>query len=387
VGFSRGLSFAKYLLFFAAPLGAQAAPSLPGNETAAKEIRVLIGTYSRATISGFDLLVNGGDRLRGEGHFNVRCGQAKGAPFIDYGAGRMQRGRIEISAPGGFLRVNGKLYRSRLSILAKGNSCAVINTLDLEKYLAGLINKEMVPSWPLEALKAQAVASRTYALYQARENRRRDYDLESTTQDQVYDGASSETPRSSRAVAETRNQVLAFGDRPIKAYFHANCGGMTEVPEFVWGGGHQGQFRTVACPYHQREKYRRRWSVQVNRAQLESALRKVAGLIPRGFLRIAHLEAGAPNASQRLSDVLISDASGNNLIISANTFRNAVGNTKVKSTAFTIRKAADGYRIEGEGAGHGVGMCQVGARGMADEGKGYRQILRYYYPLAKIRTL
>jgi stage II sporulation protein D len=104
-------------------------------------------------------------------------------------------------------------------------------------------------------------------------------------------------------------------------------------------------------------------------------------------VKLAHLEAGAPNSSGRLSDVMLSDTSGNSALVSANIFRNAVGNTQVKSTAFHIIESAHGVELDGEGYGHGVGMCQVGARAMAEEGKRYQDILAFYYPLAKIRPL
>src|SRR5262249_35064818 len=152
-------------------------------------------------------------------------------------------------------------------------------------------------------------------------------------------GADSETAKSTEAVEATRGMVLTFSDVPIKAYFHANCGGITEVPEFVWGGGIAG-FRPVVCPYHRDKRTQKRWSLNLSKPQIEAALRKVAGILPKGFLRLAHLEAGAPNSSGRLSDVMISDNAGNTALVSANTFRNALGNTKVKSTAFHITESA-----------------------------------------------
>ena len=368
---------------------AAAAPVPPkGRRPAAVEsvdqIRVMLGNFARASISGIDLTIDGRQTLEGNVTFSLRCGSTARGPFIDYGASRVAAGRLEVSAPGGFLRVDGKLYRNRLTVLARGQNCAVINTVDIEKYLAGLINKEMVPSWPVEALKAQSVAARTYAVYQALQNRGKDADLDSSVLDQVYDGAASETPRSTAVVEATRGQILSFGRQPVKAYFHANCGGMTETPVAVWGTEDEA-FRPVVCPYHQRKRDRQRWSLHVSRLQLERALRKVSGLIPRGFARLASLEAGAPTPSQRLNDVVVADATGNNLVLSANGFRNALGNTKVKSTAFQIHQEGDGFRLDGEGFGHGVGLCQVGARAMAEEGKRYREILAYYYPLAELR--
>jgi stage II sporulation protein D len=381
--------FILTLLSLTGTPGAHAAPTppkgrKPASLTAIEDVRVLLGNFPRASISGLDLLLDGRQTLEGNVTFSLRCGTTSEGPFIDYGGSSKAGGRLEVSAPGGFLRLDGKLYRSRFTVIARGDTCAVINTVNLEKYLAGLINKEMVPSWPVEALKAQGVAARTYAVYQALQNRGKDYDLDSSVLDQVYDGAASETPRSTRVVEATKGEVLSFANQPLKAYFHANCGGMTEVPVAVWGSEDEA-FRPVVCPYHQRKRDRQRWSFHVSRLQLEKALRKVSGMLPRGFARLARLEAGAPTPSQRLNDVVVTDAAGTNLVLSANSLRNALGNTKIKSTAFQIRGEGDGFRIDGEGFGHGVGMCQVGARAMAEEGKRYREILAYYYPLAELR--
>jgi stage II sporulation protein D len=350
-----------------------------------KEVRVLLGKFHRASVAGLDLKVNG-VILAGNSAFSLRCGSSQGQPFVDYGAGRSPIGRAEIEAPGGFFHLNGKLFRNRLTVVAQGNDCAVVNTVDMEKYLAGLINREMSPSWPIEAMKAQAVASRSYAYFQMRANSGKDYDLESTTQDQVYEGAASETAKSNRAAEETRGITLSFGNEVIKAYYHANCGGMTELPVAVWGT-ESPAFRPVICPYHRKTRDKVRWSLSLSKEQIRSALKKTAGILPAGFRRLASLEAGAPNPSRRLSDVQVSDDKGNNILVSANYFRNALGNTKVKSTTFQVHSEHGGYRLTGEGYGHGVGMCQVGARGMAEEGKTFRQILNYYYPLAQLKQL
>lgn len=386
---TRGLALALgcISLFPGRALALPATPSTLALISPEKEVRVMLGTFPRLRLSGTDISIDGAQRFPGEAYFSLRCGMnARGESFVEYGSGKRNAAKIEIASASGFFELNGKLYRNRLTVFARAGGCAVVNSLGLEKYLAGLINREMMPSWPIEALKAQAVASRSYALYQMQQNQGREFDLESSTQDQVYDGAQSETPRSSSAVEETRGLVLSFAKVPLKAYFHANCGGVTEVPEFVWGGNNPA-FRTVLCPYHKEKRNQKKWSLTLSKPQIEHALRKVAGILPKGFLRLARLEAGAPNGSGRLSDVMVSDSAGNSALVSANTFRNAVGNTRVKSTAFQLSEVGRGVEIDGEGYGHGVGMCQIGARAMAEEGKHYQEILAYYYPLAKIAPL
>lgn len=371
-----------------ATTNSHAVPNRPNALAKQSNLRVLLGSHARATVSGYDLVLNGNIHLRGTSAFSLRCGAepGSGAAYVEFGAGRRALGRLDIVSLGGFIQFNERPYRTKLTIIPQGTNCMVVNTLDLEKYLAGVIAREMSPSWPLEALKAQAVASRSYAFFQMQAKKTREFDVESTTQDQVYEGALSESLRSIQAVEATRNLALVYGTGALKAYFHANCGGITEVPEFVWGGEVKA-FRQVTCPYHKRDRDRTRWSLQLSKLQIESALKRVNGLLPRSFRRLASLDAGAPDASQRLSDVSVSDSEGNSFLVSANSFRNAIGNTKLKSTSFQIHKDGSGYSLEGEGYGHGVGLCQVGARAMAEEGRSFMQILQFYYPLAKIRTL
>lgn len=374
----------------AVPASSHALP-VPGSEVIKqrqKQVRVLLGQSARFTVQGEDLVLNGSIKLAGMSVFSLKCGKesASGAGYVEFGGGRRALGTLEISGGRGAISLGERAFRGKLLVHARAGQCLVVNVLDLDRYIAGVIGREMSPGWPLEALKAQAVASRSYAYHQMEAGRGRDFDLESTTQDQVYEGTKGESASTVLAAEATKGEVLEFGKETLKAYFHANCGGATEVPGFVWGGEVKA-FRSVICPYHRRPRDRSRWSIRVSVAQLESALKKVAGLLPSGFRHLASLEAGALNVSRRLADIALQDTRGNSVLVSANTFRNALGNTRVKSTSFRIEKGAKGYTLSGEGHGHGVGMCQVGARAMAEEGRSYSQILRFYYPLAKISSL
>ncbi|NBT59044.1 SpoIID/LytB domain-containing protein, partial [bacterium] len=139
--------------------------------------------------------------------------------------------------------------RGALKWTRNGQMFSVVNYLGLDDYLLGTLGSEMSPSWEIEALKAQAVASRTYALYMIKHPKHSDYDLERSTQDQVYGGVEAEHPRVREAIQATSGEVLSFKDQPIKAFFHSRCGGSTETPGFVWNH-HQGYpQKKVACPY------------------------------------------------------------------------------------------------------------------------------------------
>lgn len=345
-------------------------------------IRVSLGTYQWSSIRGEDLSVDGKSLGVGAIEIPVSCDGDFETPIKLQGIGAAAS-PANFESPSGFVRFNSRLYRAKITIFAQNGICLFVNTLPMDQYLASLLNKEMSPSWPLEALKAQAVASRSYALYQKKIRREYDWDVESTTSDQVYEGAESETPRSHLAVQATAKLILSWKQEPIKAYFHANCGGQTELPSHVWGAKY-AYFQPVICPYHKDAQNQVRWTYAITRENLGRLIKKVAGLIPKNFIRVASVSAAPLVGSQRLQRVKLLDSSGKETIIGANDFRNALGNTKVKSTAFTVQSIGDEVVLKGQGFGHGVGLCQVGAKEMARQGKTFSNILKQYYPLAKL---
>jgi len=348
-------------------------------------IRVSLGTFFSGSIRGTDLLLQ--NKKYNESELSFACNtDTNNNNFILINGKTKITNKLVLRASGGFTFFNKKPYRGKLVIHSLNGECLVVNILDLEKYIAGLLNKEMLPSWPLEALKAQAVAARTYALYQREQNKKKLYDIESTTQDQVYDGAGAESAKSHIAVNATRGLALLWRNHPVKAFYHANCGGQTESPEAVWGYKY-GYFKSVVCPFHKKPENQKNWALRLNVGALEHSLRKISGLLPQNFIRVAGISPGEENRNHRLNSVIVSDISGRQTKISSNTFRNAIGNTKIKSTAFEIKRNGAALMFEGTGNGHGVGMCQVGAKVMAVQGKKFRTILNYYYPLAMIGTL
>jgi len=274
---------------------------------------------------------------------------------------------------GGKLRVNGTLYRGawKIAVTREGRLVAY-NLVDLEAYLYGVVPKEMPPAWPDEALKAQAVVSRTFALYQKEVNSTRDYDISASTASQVYGGVAAETDRTRRAVDATRGRILLYGGRPALTYFHANSGGVTEDARHVW---------RVAIPYLQSisdEPSARApggsWAAFLTFQQIRDTLH-------RNGVRVGDIRAIEPasvSPSGRVTKVRIEHSSGTT-VISGNQFRTMTDPSAVKSTLFKAGTAAGGIRFEGRGAGHGVGLSQWGARMMAEGGSPYREILLHYY--------
>ena len=264
-------------------------------------------------------------------------------------------------------------YRGILEIRrTPSGRLTVINELDLEEYLYGVLKMEVDPRWPAEALKAQAVAARTLAIYNLGRYQSEGYDVRATTDTQVYGGVSAEDPLTTAAVELTRGEILTYQGRPILAVYHSDSGGVTESSEYVWGGrypylkGVRDPF-TAAAP----------WSIKMDLAVFEARLRR-AGRSVAGVLSIT---AGDLTPSGRVGSVRIVAASGTTTL-RATELRSLLGANVMKSTLFSVRLLPDGQaavEFVGRGSGHGVGMSQWGARGLALQGRSYIEILRYYY--------
>ena len=280
--------------------------------------------------------------------------------------------RLTVSAPV-FIQVNGKKYHGNMEISPVDKGLLVVNELPLEDYLVGLINCEISSQWPMEAIKAQAVVARSYAVYQKEMRKNAIYDLESTVMDQVYEGCEIEDSRAGRGVKETAGEVLTYKGNVIQAFYHSNCGGHTESSENVWGFS-LPYMQGVDCSYCLATPSAK-WEQTIPLNKIESLLKgngyQVAGLL--------EIRTGKKNRSGRVTDLILISAKGR-LTISAVNFRKIIGYTVIKSTNFEARIAGDDAVFTGIGYGHGVGLCQWGAKQRAGDGFDYREILSYYYP-------
>lgn len=276
--------------------------------------------------------------------------------------------------------VNGKRYRGTIEVTPADKGMLVVNELPLEDYLVGLINCEISSQWPIESVKAQAVVARTYAYYQKRARATAPYHLESSVLDQVYDGCEIEDSRAARGVRETAGEILTYGGQPIQAFYHSNCGGRTEVAENVWGV-RLPYLKSVDCAYCATNPSIR-WDHVMSLKKLESLL-KGAGIAVPG---LRDIREGRRNGSGRLIDLGLMSSEGFTTL-PAVTFRKVVGYTAIKSTNFTVRITGDSVAFSGTGYGHGVGLCQWGAKQRATDGFSYREILAYYYPGALMGEL
>lgn len=256
-----------------------------------------------------------------------------------------------------------------------------VHKIPLEDYLVGVLEKEVSPSWPIEALKAQAVASRTYAIYQIEHPRHERYDMTSTVSDQVFEKKRKHSESILAAVRETEGEVLRHEGRVLKAFFHSCCGGMSARGDSVWPGVQETPLLSVhpdpwcsACPDAQ-------WRLEISREEVADLLRK-SGYPLDGDWTVT--VSGRDDSGRVAQLTFVSDQ--REFSVTGTDFRRIVGTSRLKSTLFEIadEDPQDPILLTGRGSGHGVGLCQWGAKGMADQGKGYLEILQFYYPGATI---
>ena len=320
-------------------------------------------------------------------------------------------------------------YRGVLRISGRGGRLRVVNSLGIETYLASVVGSEMPHRWPLAALQAQAVAARTYALKQR--SRGGAWDVKATVASQVYRGVESETPSTLQAVASTRALVLVHGGRLIDAVFHSSSGGVTEASGMVWRRQHP---YLVSVPDHDQHSPVHRWEQWFNPSGLRQRLPETGGLqavevLSRsGSGRVRQARLRGPRGSLVLSgadlrkrlglkSTLVSfemvtggqrppasfpvrrrttQASGGSRIdrITAAVARQGPGRPPllVAPPPVLVSKASVGrwsgsglqLLVKGQGYGHGVGMSQWGAHGLAEQGADFRAILQHYYRGAEV---
>ena len=366
-------------------------------EPAPIRIRVRVGQELKGVrIRGFDLRWFGASvsprRWDQMTEWGLRCpGRRVEAVQVGGVAKFHAPGRLRVDTPAGFLHWEGRPFRESLTVIADGRGhCQVVNHLDLEKYLDGLVNSEFSSAWAEGAVEAQIIAARTYALHQIREavgKPGRMFDVESSVRDQVYEGSAKEDWRASRLVERTRGLVLAVkhGGRnePLKAFYHSTCGGTTELPQKVWGRGFPGFRKRVACPYC-RVSPKFQWSWEAKAGDLQ----KLAPQADPASIRLLVSSVDPEGRATRLVLSCIEKGRTRDRQVSPVEFRNRVGSTTVLSARFRVQELeGGGVRLDGRGYGHGVGLCQWGAKVMGEQGKAAEEILRHYYPAAEIRKL
>ena len=274
---------------------------------------------------------------------------------------------------------DGRPYRGTFQRQDDGT---VVNVVDLEAYLYSVVSQEMPPSWPAAALQTQSVCARTYVLQ--RSDPRRTYDLVPSELDQVYGGVAGETGAASAAVDATAGEVLAFGRGFASIAYSSCCGGHTESSADAWGNAALPYLSGVVCPWCS-DSPNYHW--QRNLAFDTLGERLARALPPAARVEDLRIDARDASGRARVVDVVtdLGDAS-----VPGGVFRRSVGARVVPSLLIgAVARTPDGggVQIDGTGLGHGVGLCQWGARGMALAGRASPEILSFYFPGTDIQHL
>lgn len=275
-------------------------------------------------------------------------------------------------ASDGAIRVGSLKVRGDVVVRLRSNRLQLINVLPLEEYLLGVVGAEMPPTFPLEALKAQAVAARTYALRKKLDAADPDVHLGAGVLHQVYRGLSHSDEKVREAIEATRGEVLTLELEPIEAYFHASCGGRTESGQAALSR-QLNYLQPVECPCGKHGGTR--WEISVSAQEL----RTLFGAANVSEIKIT---ARSPTGRARMLSM------GGGRFVDAVEFRRKLGYERIKSLWFELDRPQGGsIRIVGRGFGHGAGMCQWGAKAYAEQGRSYREILLHYYPSVEIQQL
>ncbi|MBU1006447.1 MAG: SpoIID/LytB domain-containing protein [Candidatus Omnitrophica bacterium] len=273
--------------------------------------------------------------------------------------------------------VNGREFRGGIDIIKdKDGKLLVVNHIDVEEYLYGVLYHEVSHLWPIEALKAQAIVSRTYALYQKIVSKNKDFDLFSNVYSQVYGGRRSETWRTTKAVNQTVGRVLTYDGKIFPTYYHATCGGHTSDVTTLWNidvpalRGRPCDFCGMSPHY--------KWKKELTLSDVQDALEK------GGYdIQIVSFNILQRDPANRILELEIK-GKGSSIKLNGNKFRLLVGPNVLRSTNLEITVRGRYVTFSGKGWGHGIGMCQWGAYGMSLEGRKVEQILDYYYPGSEI---
>ena len=269
------------------------------------------------------------------------------------------------------IKISNRRYRGIFEIQRQGGGLLVINIVDLEEYLPGIIKREISTDWPIAAIKAQAVLARTFALVNQK-HKNEGFDLCSDVHCQVYGGLEAEDRVAILACSATSGEVLYYNDELAPVYYHACCGGRISDIRDVWGPS-LPYLKSKVCPYCQASPHYN-WKCNLSYSNIAEKL------------NIGKISKITKTGQGRAKEVIIYYEGGREAI-SANKFRNTFGSNLIKSTYFEIEETWDGIKLIGKGWGHGVGFCQWGAKGMAERGADYEEILSFYFPGCKIKKI
>tara|TARA_B100000131_G_C18104001_1_gene607070 strand:+ start:333 stop:1445 length:1113 start_codon:yes stop_codon:yes gene_type:complete len=267
--------------------------------------------------------------------------------------------------------VGDKRYAGKIKVTFSDDLIFAVNVIGIEDYLTSVVGAEMPYKWPLEALKAQAIASRTYALMK---KGNASYDIDSTKMDQVYNGLESRTNKTRKAVNKTRSIVIVYENKLINALFHSSSGGMTENSEDVWDNAFP---YLISVKDFDKDNPQLNWKKLYSEKDLINLFPEIGGIQKMEILSISH--------TGRIKKIKVYGKYGSK-VMKGKELRHQLD---LKSTLFRFkfikRNNKEILMIKGMGSGHGVGMSQWGAKFMARKGYKANEILEHYYSGVEVK--
>lgn len=294
---------------------------------------------------------------------------------------------LRASTTGGAFTVKGNTYRGDIKIIPSSwnSGVTVVNDVALEDYVYGVVPYEVPYAWKPDALRAQAVAARTYAVYNKGRFASSGFDLTDDTRSQVYHGVNGEQASTNQAVDDTRGEIITYEGKPIDALFSANGGGYTENSENVWGN-FVPYLRGV--PEEEHPVIDKPWTVNIPITSLQSTL----GIGKLKNIKLSHLKKGPMHVADRgISGrvlKIVFTGTGGTRTVTGNRFQQLFG---LNSTLFDLNVKGKNVIVTGYGWGHGLGLTQWGAEAMAEKHGGdkdyYKEILKHYYTGVSIEKM
>ncbi len=339
-------------------------------------------TFSLTGLADYKAQVNGKTVASYKNGKNLSVSRKGDAVYLD-GKKMGKEVILTTGREGAAFAAKGNRYRGDMKIFPSrwGSGVTLVNVVPMEDYLRGVVPKEVISSWHTEAIKAQAVAARTYAAFHKGGYESSGYDVTDDTRSQVYGGISAETPSTDRAIRETEGEILTYKGKPIDAVFHSSSGGYTENSENIWG---------TSIPYLRGVKEVQNGTPWTKTIPLDAFAKNLYGEGTLKTIQLSRLNIGKAHHSSdrgisgRVKSVKLGGSKGNKTVTGAQ-IQKLYG---LSSTLFDIAVKGKNVVITGYGAGHGLGLSQWGAEAFAEQYKNkkgcYKDILAHYFTGAKL---
>lgn len=294
---------------------------------------------------------------------------------------------VKFSSYEGKIRVNNRVYPGEIKVLVSTEGVTLVNIVDIERYLYGVVPYEISQNWTDEMLKVQSVIARTYAVLNLGRHKNEGFDLCSDVHCQVYKGLSKNMyTRVKKAVDATKGMVVVDEEtnKPVQTYYHAACGGGTENVTDIWGGGIDSKHLLgVDCNYCASSPYSS-WKCEIAQNKFVQLLETNGFFIGKTVKKIKIVSTTKKGRAKEVEIV----GSDSLVTLRGEDLRKILGYNKLRSTKIKdVEVDKDKITFYGKGWGHGIGLCQWGANYLSQKGYKFDKIIKFYYPHVRIRKL